>query len=117
MFVFDLLAGMLVGGLPSSPPGRRGPEDAAEQITGIVGTVALPAIGFCLVLFAGLVDPLIALILLPAACLAIAICLCLLLQTSTAWTLRVALGSLMFSFVFCGAGWLMAVFFGFFRAF
>lgn len=117
MSLFDLLLGMFIGGFGSSPADRGGPHNPAEQATGIVGVVVLPAVGFCLVLFEGLVDPVVALLAIPCACVAVATCLCLILRTSVAWALRLALGCGTFAFVLCGIAWLMAVFAGFFKDF
>jgi len=115
--LFDLVAGFVLGSLGSWPGDGRRPEDPYEQTTGLVGVLALPMMAFCLVLFAGVVDPMLALIAIPPVCVALATGLCLLLRTAGTWTARTALGSGVMSFVACGCAWLMAIFVTFFKSF
>lgn len=70
--LFDLVAGFVLGSLGSWPGDGRRPEDPYEQTTGLVGVLALPMMAFCLVLFAGVVDPMLALIAIPLVCVALA---------------------------------------------
>lgn len=115
--LFDLVAGFVLGSVGSWPGDGERAEDPYEQTTGVVGVVALPTIAFCVVLFAGVVNPLLALVAIPLVCVALATGLCLLLQTSGARAVRTALGSGILSFVACGGAWLIAIFATFFKGF
>jgi hypothetical protein len=119
MWILDLLAGLFGGaGVPGGATSVGRNLSPAQNLAGGVGAVALPVLGFVLVLFAGLWQhPVIALVLLPAAFVVLSVALSARVGNDSSWTLRVALECAIASVISCGAATFLGALAGFYRDF
>jgi hypothetical protein len=115
--MLDLLDILFLSFIGWGSPGWARSEDPADRAAGAVGMLVLPALAFCIVLFGGVVDPMLVLFGIPAACVLIVIGLCVALRVAGIATVRIALCTSISSFLACGTAWLMAVFAAVFRGF
>ena len=114
--MLDLVLALVFGGLGQGGWSRE-PRDPSEQAVAAVGLAGLPVVGFCVVLFARILDPWLALVGLPFASGALVIGLCTVLQLPSGSTLRLGAGTTFASFVACATAWLVAGLLTVFRGF
>ena len=112
----DLVLALVFGGLGQGGWSRE-PRDPAEHAVAAIGLVALPAVAFCIVLFANILEPLLALVALPLTSLLIVIGACKALHLTGGFALRIAAATVFTSFVACATAWLLTGFIALFRAF
>jgi hypothetical protein len=119
MWIFEVLAGLLGGaGFPGAGPNLGRNLSPAQNVASGVGTVALPILGFVVVLLAGLWQhPLIALVLLPASFIVLSVALSARLGNESSWTARVALECAIASVICCAGASLLGAIAGFYRDF
>jgi hypothetical protein len=118
MWILDLLAGFFGAGVPSAGSPFDKNLTPEQNVTSGVGTVALPILGFILVLFVGLWEhPMISLVLLPGAFVLFTSALSARLGNEASWTFKVALLTAFSSLIASGVALLIGGLVGFYREF
>jgi hypothetical protein len=119
MWVVELLAGLLGGTTVGDNGPHIGGKNTSEQnIVMAIGEVALPILGFVLVVWGGLLEhPNIGLVWLPLAFTGITTLLAMRLVGDATWTVKATLLCALAAWLCCASGYLVAGFFSFYSTF
>ena len=119
MWVLELIAGLLGGATAGDNGPHIGGSNTREQnIVMATGELALPILGFVLIVWGGLLEhPNFSLIWMPAAFTATTALLAVLLVGDAVWTLKATLLAGLAAWLCCASAYLFAAFVGFYSTF
>jgi hypothetical protein len=119
MWVIELLAGFFGGTTVGDTGPHIGGQNTREQnIVMAIGEIALPVLGFVLIMWGGLLEhPNVSLVWMPAAFTGITALLAVWLVGDAAWTVEATLLAGLASWMCCASAYLFAAFIGFYHTF